>query len=348
MTASAKSGMIDEAEKTGNAGKTGKIRWGILATGSIAATFTEDLLTLDDAEVVAVGSRTAGAAREFADRYGIPRAYGSWAGLAADADVDIVYIATPHSAHHAAAALCLDAGKAVLCEKPLTLDAAQAEDLFRRAEAGGVFFMEAMWTRCVPAVLRMAELVRAGAIGEPRLVTADFSVTFDSGPEHRMRNPALGGGALLDLGVYPLAISRLVLGEPSAVRAVATLTPEGVDATTAMTLLHPGGGVSALTCSISADGTWSATISGSEGRIEFGRGFTSPTGFTVHRGDDVVERVEVPYLAQGMVHEAIEAQRCLRAGLVESPLAPWSETLGVMRTMDDIRAQIGVAYPSAL
>ncbi|MBW8804417.1 MAG: Gfo/Idh/MocA family oxidoreductase [Catenulisporales bacterium] len=324
----------------------GKIRWGILATGAIAATFTEDLLTLDDAEVAAVGSRSPESARAFADRYGIPRAHGSWADLAADPDVDIVYVATPHSAHHGAAALCLNAGKAVLCEKPLTLDAGQAEDLIGRAEAAGVFFMEAMWTRCVPAVLRMVEMVRAGAIGEPRLVTADFSIGFDVGPEHRLRDPALGGGALLDLGIYPLAISRLVFGEPDVVQAVATLTPEGVDDTTAVTLVHPGGGVSALTCSISADGPWSATVSGTGGRIEFGRNFTAPAGFTVFRHDDVVERVEVPYLARGMVHEAIEAQRCLREGLRQSPLAPWSETLAVMRTMDAARAQIGVAYPS--
>lgn len=322
-----------------------KIRWGILATGGIAATFTADLRTLDDAEVVAVGSRTLGAAQAFAEEHKIPRAYGSWAELAADPEVDIVYVATPHSAHHAAAALCLDAGKAVLCEKPLTLDAAQAEDLCRRAEAAGVFFMEAMWTRTVPAVLRMVEMVRAGAIGEPRLVASDFSVSFTGGPEHRMRNPALGGGALLDLGVYPLAVSQLVFGTPSAVRAVATLTPEGVDDTTAVTLVHPGGGISALTCSISADGTWSATIAGTGGRIEFGRGFTSPTGFTLYRPDEPAQRIEEPYLAQGMVHEAIEAQRCLREGLQQSPLAPWSETLAVMRTMDAVREQIGVAYP---
>jgi predicted dehydrogenase len=326
---------------------TGKIRWGILATGGIAATFTEDLLTLDDAEVVAVGSRTAEAARAFADRYGIPRAHGTWAELAADPDVDIVYVATPHNAHHAAAALCLDAGKAVLCEKPLTLDADQAEDLVRRAEANRVFFMEAMWTRTVPAILRMVELVRSGAIGEPRLVTADFSVSFQGGPEHRMRNPALGGGALLDLGVYVLALSRLALGAPESVRAVATLTPEGVDATTVITLTHAGGALSALTCSIAADGTWSATIAGTGGRIEFGRHFTSPRGFDVYRGDDLVERVEVPYLAQGMVHEAIEAQRCLRAGELQSPLAPWAETLAVMRTMDQVRAQVGVVYPDS-
>jgi predicted dehydrogenase len=322
------------------------VRWGILATGGIAATFTEDLLTLDDAEVAAVGSRSPQAARAFADRYGIPRAHGSWAELAADPDIDIVYVATPHSAHHAAAALCLDAGKAVLCEKPLTLDAVQAQDLMNRAEAAGVFFMEAMWTRTVPAILKMVESVRAGVIGEPRLVTADFSTAFNAGPEHRVRDPALGGGALLDLGVYPLALSRLVFGEPRVVHAAATLTPEGVDDTTAVTLVHPGGGIAALTCSISADGTWSATVAGTEGRIELGRHFTSPSGFAVLRHDDLVERVEEPFLAGGMVHEAIEAQRCLREGRLESPLAPWAETLGVMRTMDEVRAQIGVTYPA--
>lgn len=324
---------------------TKKIRWGILATGGIAETFTRDLLTLPDADVVAVGSRTLAAAKTFAERHGIPRAHGSWADLAADPDVDIVYVATPHSAHQAAAGMCLDAGKAVLCEKPLTLDAAQAEDLVRRAEAAGVFLMEAMWTRTVPAILKATELIRSGAIGTPRLVLADFSVSFGVGPEHRVRDPALGGGALLDLGVYPLALSRLVLGAPRTVTGIATLTPEGVDDTTVVTLTHPGGALSALTCSISADGPWAATIAGTEGRIVLGRRFTSPAGLTVHRGDDVVEHVDATYLAGGMVHEAIEAQRCLREGLVESPLAPWSDTLGVLRTMDEVRAQIGVTYP---
>jgi predicted dehydrogenase len=323
-----------------------KIRWGILATGDIAKKFASDLLTLEDAEIAAVASRTLDSAKSFAARFGIAKAYGSWAELAADPEIDIVYVATPHSAHHEASALCLDAGKAVLCEKPLTLDAASSEDLVRRAEANGVFFMEAIWTRCVPAIIRMGEMVRAGAIGEPRLVVADFSIAFGVGPEHRVRDPKLGGGALLDLGIYPLTMARLALGAPSAVNATATLTPEGVDDTTIVALTHPSGALAALTCSISADGPWSASIAGTEGRIDFGRGYTAPSGFTVSRWDDVVERVDAPFLAEGMVHEAIEAQRCLREGLVESPLAPWAETLGVMRTMDEVRAQIGVVYPN--
>jgi predicted dehydrogenase len=149
----------------------------------------------------------------------------------------------------------------------------------------------------------------------------------------------------LDLGVYPLAISQLVLGTPSVIQAAATLTPEGVDETTAVTLVHPGGAISALTCSIAADGTWNATVAGPEGRIEFGRGYTAPSGFTLFRGDEATQRIEAPFLARGMVHEAIEAQRCMREGLKQSPLAPWSETLAVMRTMDTAREQIGVRYP---
>jgi predicted dehydrogenase len=324
---------------------TSKIRWGILATGGIAATFTEDLLLLDDAEVAAVGSRTPEAARAFADRYGIPRAHGSWAELAADPDVDIVYVATPHSAHLEAAALCLDAGKAVLCEKPITLNTAQAEDLMRRARDNNVFLMEAMWTRTVPAVLRAMEIVREGGIGDIVLLQADFSVPLGvDDPAHRVRDPRLGGGALLDIGIYPVALSQLVLGAPSTIQSVATLTDQHVDETTAMTLTHPGGALSALTCSIAADGTFTASIAGTKGRIDFRRPWTAPNGFTLTTGDTSTW-VDVPYIGQGMAHEAIEAMRCLREGLLESPLAPWSETLGVMATMDEVRRQVGVVYP---
>lgn len=324
---------------------TSKIRWGILATGAIAATFTEDLLLLDDAEVAAVGSRTPEAARAFADRFGIPRAHGSWAELAADPEVDIVYVATPHSAHLEAAALCLDAGKAVLCEKPITLNTAQAEDLIRRARENNVFLMEAMWTRTVPAVLQTMEIIRNGGIGDVLLVQADFSIPLGvADPAHRVRDPRLGGGALLDIGIYPVALSQLVLGSPSTIQAAATLTDQGVDETTALTLTHESGALSALTCSIAADGTFTASIAGTKGRIDFRRPWTAPTGFTLTTGETSTW-FDVPYLGHGMAHEAIEAQRCLREGLLESPLAPWSETLGVMATMDEVRRLVGVVYP---
>lgn len=321
-----------------------KIRWGILATGGIAATFTEDLLTMPDAEVVAVGSRSAEAARAFADRYRIAHAHGSWAALAADDDVDVVYVATPHSAHHPAAAVCLDAGKPVLVEKPAALDAAQAADLVARAHAAGVFLAEAMWTRTLPAVREMTARIAAGAIGTPRVVSADFGLAGPFPPTHRLRDPALGGGALLDLGVYPVAFAQLVLGPPAAVTATGTRTPEGVDETVGLLLEHESGAVATLSCSIAADTPRVAAVSGDEGRIELDRGFFAPHGFRLYRADTVEEVTAAPS-ARGYVHEAAEVMRCLRAGETESPLLPLADTLAVLRTLDTARAQLGVRYP---
>ncbi|MGA8116506.1 MAG: Gfo/Idh/MocA family oxidoreductase [Actinocatenispora sp.] len=320
------------------------IRWGILSTGGIAATFTEDLLGMDGAEVVAVGSRAADSAEAFAGRYGIPRAYGSWQALADDPDVDVVYVATPHSAHHAAAVTCVEAGRAVLVEKSFTLNLAQAEDLVARARRAGVFVMEAMWTRCMPAVRQMIELISTGAIGTPRVVTADFGVTGAFDAAHRLRAPSLGGGALLDLGVYPVWFAQLVLGTPGTVRATGRLTPEGVDETTGMLLGYDSGAVATLSCSLSADSPRTASVTGTEGRIELTRGFFAPQGFTLHRGGGT-ERVEAAQTGHGYVHEAAEVMRCLRAGLTESPLVPVADTLAVMGTLDAVRAQVGVRYP---
>ncbi len=219
-----------------------KVRWGILATGGIAERFTTDLRTLDDAEVVAVASRSEAPAKAFAERFGIPRAYGEWAGLFADADVDVVYVATPHHAHRTAAGLALEAGKAVLCEKALTLNAREAAELVALARDRGLFLMEAMWMYCNPLIRRIAELVRDGAVGEVRTVQADFGLAGPFGADHRLRDPKTGGGALLDLGVYPVAFAQLLLGEPDSVQAHALLSPEGVDLNTGMLLGWSGTG----------------------------------------------------------------------------------------------------------
>ncbi|MFY1688231.1 Gfo/Idh/MocA family protein [Plantactinospora sp. WMMB782] len=329
------------------AGSTGRpIRWGVLGTGWIAGRFVEDLRRLPDAEVVAVGSRTAAAAGRFASRYAIPHAHGSWAGFAADDRVDVVYVATPHASHHAATALCLDAGRPVLCEKPFTLNADQAADLVARARAAGLFLMEAMWMRCVPAIRRLVTLVRDGAIGQPRLVQADFGLVGPDDPGHRLRDPALGGGALLDLGVYPVTLAQMLLGEPDSVTGVATLSRHGVDETTALVLGYPGGALASLTCSIVADTPWTATVCGSAGRIELGRGFFRPARLSLYTGDGEPRTIEVPYQGEGFVHEAVEVMRCLRAGLTESPLAPLADTVGVLRVTDAVRARTGVRYPA--
>jgi predicted dehydrogenase len=323
---------------------TDRIRWGILATGAIARDFVADLLTMPDAEVAAVGSRSQEAADRFAAAHAIPRAYGSWADLAAAPDLDVIYVATPHSAHHAATLTCLRAGRPVLCEKPFTLDLAQAEDLVGAARAAGVFLMEAMWMRCFPAIHTVSGLIADGAIGEVTSVHADFGLSTPYDVTHRLRAPELGGGALLDLGVYPVTFAQIVLGPPDTVRAWASLTAEGVDENTALTFGYASGAVAALTCSLVGDTPRTAAVTGTRGRIELPRDYYRPTHFTITRGNGTPERVDTPFDGLGYHFEAAEVHRCLREGLLESPVVPLTETLAVMKTIDTVRAEIGVRY----
>jgi predicted dehydrogenase len=320
------------------------IRWGILSTGTIAGAFVEDLRLLPDAEVAAVGSRTQQAAQAFAARYGISRAHGSWQALAEDPDVDAIYVATPHSAHYAASRLSLEAGKATLTEKPFTLHVPDAQELVATARRRGVFLMEAMWMRCLPGIARIRELVAGGAIGDVVAVHADFGLAMPFAPEHRMRDRLLGAGALYDLGVYPIALAHLFLGEPAQIRAWARLDPQGVDENTAMLFGYASGALAALTCSLLGDTARTATITGSAGRIELPRNFYRPTGFTLHRDGHAAEHIDTPFPGHGYHFEAAEVQRCLRAGLIESPLMPHDDTLAVMRLLDAVRASIGVSY----
>ncbi|MFB6633121.1 Gfo/Idh/MocA family protein [Streptomyces sp. NPDC004288] len=326
----------------------GTVRWGILATGGTAERFAADLRTLDGAEVVAVASRAEASAKAFADRCGIPRAYGDWAGLLADGDVDVVYVATPHHAHRAAAGLALEAGKAVLCEKALTLNAAEAAELVTLARGRGLFLMEAMWMYCNPLIRRIAELVRDGAVGEVRTVQADFGLAGPFDPGHRLRDPAVGGGALLDLGVYPVSFAHLLLGEPSAVHAHARLSPEGVDLNTGMLLGWDSGASALLSCSLEADTPLTASVTGTAGRIDLPRGFFFPERFTLHRPGREPEEFTSADDPHSLRHEAAEVARCLRAGATESPLVPLDGSLAVMRTLDAVRDRVGVRYPQEL
>ncbi|GGS20972.1 oxidoreductase [Streptomyces griseoviridis] len=324
------------------------MRWGVLATGGMAARFTADLVDLPDAEVVAVASRSEASAKAFAERFGIARAYGGWDALAHDEDVDVVYVATPHSAHRAAAGLCLEAGRNVLCEKPFTLNAREAAELVALARERGSFLMEAMWMSCNPLVRRLKALVDDGAIGEVRTIQADFGLNGAFPPAHRLRDPAQGGGALLDLGVYPVSFAQLLLGEPDRVTASAVLSEEGVDLQTGALLSWDGGALAALHCSIVGATANSASVTGSAGRIDVPYGFFFPTHFVLHRdGRDPEEFTADP--ADGprdsLRHEALEVMRALRAGETESPLLPLDGTLAVMRTLDAVRDRVGVRYP---
>ena len=325
--------------------KAEPVRWGILATGGIAASFTADLLDMADAQVIAVGSRSPEPAKRFAERFGIPRSYGSWAELAADEELDVIYVATPHAAHRAAAGLCLEAGRAVLCEKAFTLNAREANELIGLARTHDRFLMEAMWTYCDPVVRRMTGLVHDGAIGEIRAVHADFGLQGPFDPAHRLRDPAQGGGALLDLGVYPVSFAQLLLGEPSTVRAHAELSPEGVDVNTGLLLGWDSGAVALLSCSLTADTPGTASVTGTAGRIEFPRGFFHPDHFVLHRPGRAPEEFTAADGLRSYQREAAEVMRCLRAGERESPLVPLAGSLAVMRTLDAARAKTGVRYP---
>ncbi|MFD3562123.1 MULTISPECIES: Gfo/Idh/MocA family protein [unclassified Streptomyces] len=326
-----------------------RVRWGVLATGGIAASFTANLLDMPDAEVVAVASRSDASAKAFAERFGIPRAYGDWSSLAEDEDVDVVYVATPHAAHRAAAGLCLEAGRAVLCEKAFTLNSREAEELVTLARSRGLFLMEAMWMYCHPLIRKLKALVDDGAVGEVRTVQADFGLAGPFPPAHRLRDPEQGGGALLDLGVYPVSFAHLILGEPSEVTARAALSDEGVDLRTAMLLSWESGAHALLNCSIDAGTGVTASVTGSQGRIDIPHGFFYPDRFVLHRdGREPQEFTAEPGDGprDSLRHEAGEVMHRLRAGDTESPIVPLDGSLAVMRTLDSVRGRVGVRYPS--
>ena len=316
----------------------GPIRWGILGTGAIAEVFTADLLRLDGHEVAAVGSRTPETATAFAQRHGIGRAHGSYAELAADRDVDVVYIATPHSAHADAAQLCLEAGRAVLVEKPLTVSADEARRLAEVARARGLFMMEGMWTRFSPLVRRMNGLVADGAIGEVSAIYADFSIAPPYDPAHRMWAPELAGGALLDLGCYVLSITWPLLGPPSTVQTVSAPAPTGVDANTGMLLGYESGAVALLHCGLMGFSPHTAAVVGTKGRIELASPFYKPSAMTLTREGRDPETFTVELEGNGFTYQAEEVARCLRQGLTESPRLPLAESVAVLEVIDKVAA----------
>jgi predicted dehydrogenase len=321
------------------------LRWGILATGGIAHAFTSDLQTAG-LDVAAVGSRSAESAQRFADEFGIPRAHGSYDELAADPDVDIVYIATPHPAHAENAIAMLDAGKHVLVEKPFTLTAAEAAAVRDAARRNGLLAMEAMWTRYLPHMVRVRGLIADGALGEVRTVFADHTQKITADPTHRLNALELGGGALLDLGIYPLSFAWDILGAPTSVQAAARLAETGADAEVATVMTHGSGALSTTISSSRAAGPNSAHIVGTEARIDIDRVWYTPTTFRLTTPDGTVLEEYVSEVdGRGMQYQALAAERLISEGRVDSDLLPLDESVAIMGTLDDIRAQIGVRYP---
>jgi predicted dehydrogenase len=321
-------------------------RWGILATGRIAHDFATELLEVPGAEIAAVGSRTEGSAEAFAEEFGA-RPHASYEALVADADVDVIYVATPHAFHLEHARLAFSAGKHVLCEKPLTINVAEAEEMVEAASLAGRFLMEAMWMACHPVIRAVRDGLGEGRFGTPRQVHADLGFVVRKPPTNRMFNPALGGGALLDMGVYVLTFAHLMLGPADRLVGTATLSDQGVDLDVALSGRH-GQAVSALTASMTANSPRTATIATSEGRIDLPRSFHAPPYaiWTPESGEP--ERIDClePVLGTGLGNEAAHVQECLHAGRLESPLVPHAQTLTLIGQMDDVRRQIGVSYAS--
>lgn len=326
---------------------TEPIRWGIASTGNISSSMAEALAALPDAQVVAVGSRTQEQADEFARRFSIPRAHGSYASLWNDDDVDVVYIGSPHSEHHAMAIAALEAGRHVLCEKAFARNAAEASEMIAVAKRTGRFLMEAMWSWFMPGWHELRDRITAGAIGRVITVEANFCIPVDD-PNGRHRRPDLAGGALLDLGIYPLSLGRFLLGEPNDVsrdvRAVAALTDQGVDGTLAGVMSHDSGAITVFSTSLDGMSDLSARIVGTAGSITVGAPFWFPSRFTITPADgSTPEVVDVPN--RGLVHEAEHVMERIRGGHSESDVQTWDATMSNMVLMDEIRRQVGVVYP---
>jgi predicted dehydrogenase len=319
--------------------------WGILATGYIAEIFTRDLRDAG-LRVAAVASRSEERARAFAAEHGIPNAHGSLEGLVADPTVDVVYVATPHPFHAEGALLALEHGKHVLVEKAFTLNAAEAETIAAKGRERGLVVLEAMWTRFLPHMIEIRALLADGAIGRPQVLIADHMQALPTDPAHRINAPELGGGALLDLGVYPLSFGVDLFGLPVDVRAAATFTGTAVDERVSATLVHSGGEHTVFTAALNLPGPNRAVIVGTEGSITIDTTWYMPTGYTVWNAErEAVRRSRPEVSGRGMQFQAFELEALVRDGRTGSDRLPPEESVGIMAVMDRIREQIGLVYP---
>jgi predicted dehydrogenase len=321
------------------------IRWGILGTGSIAKAFAEGLTLLPDTELVAVGSRSEASAKTFAAEVGGNlTAHGSYEALAHDPNVDVVYIGTIHSQHKANTLLCLETGKNVLCEKPFTLNAKEAEEVIKVARAKKLFLMEAMWTRYFPIMDELRKLLADNAIGELRMLHADFGYPTNIKATKWTCQLEHGGGSLLDVGIYPLSLASHVLGTPENITGLAHLGETGIDENAAMVLRYDTGALAVLASSFNTATPQHAILMGRNGSIHLHTPWWKPSKLTVTRSGKS-ETLERPYTGNGYQFEALEVMNCLREGRLESKLMPLDETLSLMRTMDTLRLQWGLKFP---
>jgi predicted dehydrogenase len=328
-----------------------RFRWGISSTGRIANDFAAALARVPDAVLLAVSSRKQESADVFAMKHRAPRAYGSLDAMLEDADLDVVYIASPHSEHCREALKVVTAGKHVLVEKPFGLSADEAALVFAAATRAGVFVMEALWSRFLPAHVRLRELVNDGVIGQVVGVHASFGFPFPHRPDHRLLNRDVGGGALLDLGIYSVNTAMQLLGPPEEVTASSTLGPTGVDVNTAVVLRFASGAVATATCSLVGLDPSTATVVGTEGYIQLPTGQHCAEYLLVRtlaqaRQGSEADRLDLPIGGDGLRYQVHEVHDCLRRGAKQSDVMSWQHTLDLMTTLDRARACIGLEYPA--
>lgn len=325
----------------------GPVRWGILGPGSIAHKLAKSVQAQPETHVLtAVGSRDIAKASTFAAQYNIPNPHGSYAALCADPDVDVIYVATPHPLHKEHCLLAISHGKHVLCEKPFTINAEELQEVVDAARAQGVFMMEGMWSRFFPLMHSLRDHLRRKAIGDVRMVTADFGFSATYNPESRLFDPALGGGALLDVGVYAVSFTSFVLGEPTRVESMMTPAPTGVDAQSACILGYESGALAVITTAVTTNTPWEATILGTQGKIRLHTSAWHPTRMTVSITGEADRVMEFDAHESGFYYEVEEVGNCLRAGKLESELLSLDESVAIMRTLDRIRAPWGLKYPT--
>lgn len=323
-----------------------EFRWGILGTGGIATAFARDLSYLNNHVVAAVGSRNKDSAENWAIEFPGCRAYGSYKELVSDPDIDAIYVATPHTFHAEHSILALSAGKPVLCEKPFSINAQESRAMKAAAEKSGVALMEAMWTRYLPHIQVVREILAAGTIGKIFAVEADHGQRLADFANPRHWEPELGGGALLDLGIYPISFAHMVLGKPKKISATASFTDKGVDAQTSAIFDYESGAQAILTTTLSAKTPNRASISGELGRIEIDTVFYNPAPVRVVLHDGTSTEYPNTYLGHGLREQAQYFSQMVQRRETNSSLLPIDETIEIMESLDEIRRQIGLIYPS--
>lgn len=323
-----------------------KIRWGIVSTGWMAQKFAEGLAALKDAEIVAVSSRTQESADKFSAQFNVPRRYIGVQALAGDKDVDIVYVATPHPMHKNDTITALNAGKPVLCEKPFAMNSKEVNEMIACAKKNKLFLMEAMWTYFFPAIIKTSELLANGTIGQIRLVTVNFCTRRPWEPEDRFLNPELGGGALLDVGVYNIAFVQKIFGKsPKQIKTIAHIGQSKVDEQSSTIFGYEDGAIAVLNCAVRTETAYEAAIYGADGYIKLPHMFFQPDRIIVKKGKEEESEIKFERIGNGYSFEAAEVQKCLRQGKKQCPIMPLKASAAIMKTMDKIRKQWKLKYP---